>query len=456
MLPRLILTNILFLQTQFCFDRPVWTSHIGTGALQNNTASEWGHFAQGSEPTVAPKPTRQKSAPSRKTHQQQQQYNIIAKKASKSKSTLMKLVKVPVEILLREWKGENLNDYGDEDTEYRDKTLNKWSQISGPASIAMRRVDYTLSKLRQCSSISTLQKASLQVATALLDLASTKECQNPFLCLQHAATFSSQACKGGNNDEEFKKPLPQESECTPNQALSIIGRADCLRAIHFIDEAIYICSFIAKVCRLHRDKQSSLDWNSQWRVVAILMYTISVAIDSTIYSYMDIDAQTTALQSWSPDVKAEISRARSDAITLQKVLSRRSLNTFSSAAGTRTSPVHSGNDLERDFYNNDNVSQQEGNLDYAEDDEENDDEVSVNYEDENDEGESDLDDESTIRNNGDINVRDLENIPSNPPDLSEPVDKALSEPMENLTRLEENIPLEEEDEDLNDVEYVAI
>ena len=154
---------------------------------------------------------------------------------------LAKLVKVPVELLLREWNGREAFEES-EDEDVVDMRLNRWSQsVSGPAKLAMKRVDYTIKKLRESATINTLQRSSLQVAAALLEVVSTKECQNPFLCLHQAAVFASQGAKGGNNDEQFKKPLPEESLCTPVDALLTLGRADCLRAIHFTNEAIFLC-----------------------------------------------------------------------------------------------------------------------------------------------------------------------------------------------------------------------
>jgi len=308
--------------SQFCLDQSLWDSNIGTSATRNDSISEWEHFAQTSDATVAPKPCRQKGTSAKK-------YSI-SKPQSKSKDTypqkykstspLTKLIKISVEILLKEWNGKD--NFSDSDDDENDARLNVWSQtVSGPAKLAMKRVDFTLRKLRQSVTIHALQKASLQVAAALLDLIIKKECQNPFLCLHQAAVFASQGSKGGNNDEEFKRPLPEENECTPVEALMVLGRADCLRAIHFTDEAIYICSYVAKVCRLHRDKtKSEFPWTPKWRVIGILMYTVSMAIDATICSFMEGENRA----NWVNEVKAEISRARTDAIGLQKAFSRTS------------------------------------------------------------------------------------------------------------------------------------
>lgn len=314
-------------------DEILWDSEIGTNATRSDGLSEWEHFGQNSIATSAPKPPYRQRPPSMKKHFQKPQSKFSSDSSTtKRTSPLATLAKVPAEILLREWNGKEDFDESD-DEDIIDVRLNKWSQtVSGPAKLAMKRIDYTLKKLRQSTTINSLQKSSLEVAFALIELVSTNKAWNPFLCLHQAAVFASQGLKGGNNDEEFKKPLPEETDCTPNDALCILGRADCLRAIHFTDEAVYLCSYIARVCRLHRDKTTEFPWTPKWRVVGIYMYTISVAINETISSFMDVDVGTS--QMWEKEVKAEISRARSDAIGLQRAFSHH--NGFSSNKFSKT------------------------------------------------------------------------------------------------------------------------
>ena len=439
-------------KTQFSLDQKLWNSDIGTKATKADTVSEWEHFAQNADATEAPKPPcRQNRVSSVKKSHPQQTYNIVEHKNSKLISPLAKLIKVPVEVLVREWNWDG-DGYDDEDREHLDNNLNKWSQtVSGPAAIAMKRVDYTLKKLRQCASINTLQKSSLQVAVALLDLVSTKECQNPFLCLHHASNFASQGSKGGNNDEEFKKPLPEESECTPNQAISVIGRADCLRAIHFTDEAIFICSFVANVCRLHRDKKSALEWNSKWRVVAILMYTISVAIDATIYSFMEGEARSNALESWNSDVRAEISRARSDALALQKSLSRRSFNgKKKSPATSRTLTTPNENEVE----DKDNSEHEYGD-DYEVEDNNEAYEEDTNFNDRKEDANSDDNEQPLDNLEGQSYGMEVEMMSSEPPSLFNA--NAIPVQVEDTDMNEfDNDALEGDDETLEKIAFVPI
>lgn len=148
-----------------------------------------------------------------------------------------------------------------------------------------------------------------------------KECHNPFLCLHHAAVFASQGLKGGNNDQAFKKPLPLKTDCTVRDSLNILGRADCMRAIHFTDESMFLCSFVARVCCLHRDKkENDFPWTPQWRVIGIMAYTLSVFIDTTICSLMEGDTRKAALETWEKDVTEEVGRGRSDAIALTRAI----------------------------------------------------------------------------------------------------------------------------------------
>jgi hypothetical protein len=138
---------------------------------------------------------------------------------------------------------------------------------------------------------------------------------NPFLCLHQAAMFASHGSKGGNSDEAFKQGLPKERECTPVEALVIIGNADCLQSLYFPDEAIYLCSYVARVSRLHRDKQETdMEWNARWRVIGICVYNLSVSIRTTL-SY-----QGDRPEYWEQSVVEELKRGRADAIALKKTL----------------------------------------------------------------------------------------------------------------------------------------
>ena len=406
--------------------------------------SEWEHFAQNSTANEAPKPPcRQKQSSAKKcSSRTQSKYNTIESSNPKPTSPLEKLVKIPVEILLKEWNvSDDFDGSEDEDIDFK---LNRWSQnISGAATLAMKRVDFTLRKLRQSATIVGLQKSSLQVAVALLDLVSMKECQNPFLCLHQAALFASQGSKGGNYDEEFKKPLPEESECTPFDCLSILGRADCLRAIHFTNEAIFLCSYVAKVCRLHRDRKSDFPWTPKWRVIAILMYTISVAIDATICSFMEGETRRSALESWENEVKGERGRGRSDAIALQKTFA--SHTDFDSRKPIPTKGF--GND-QSSQYIDDGVEdveigdQTKENMDHTS--------LNENIEDMKEREYEEYDDEEDLYTERSPTKMPIVNLPY----LHDPIDPPLVDFNDEVR--EDNTSDKSNETDLHDIAYVAV
>ena len=217
------------------------------------------------------------------------------------------MVKIPVSALLTQWR-EGRTD--------SNRTVDKEQ-----AQAAMRQVDVAVKQLRACYTEAALQRSSIQVALALLDLVIKELCSNPFLCLQQAAMFASNGAKGGNNDEHFKEGLPVDRECTPQEALVIIGRADCLQCLQFPDEAIYLCSYVARVCRLHRDRQEpELPWNAQWRVISILAYNLSVAIRTT--QRQQADRSGSRIDYWENSVVEELQRGRGDALAVKKSLTQ--------------------------------------------------------------------------------------------------------------------------------------
>jgi hypothetical protein len=163
----------------------------------------------------------------------------------------------------------------------------KWNTIwkhEGPAEALSADGIATTSKihskvglLRQCHSEQAVERASLEIAAALLEAASHPACENVLLAVQQAAAFASTGAKGGKSDTYFKGHLPQDVDCTPQIALVLLGRADCLQSIGFYPESAFLCSFVAKQCRLRRhSKLPHLAWNNRWRLVATHAYNVSV------------------------------------------------------------------------------------------------------------------------------------------------------------------------------------
>ena len=177
----------------------------------------------------------------------------------------------------------------------------------------MQNVHKALANLRACYTYAAAEKACLNLSTTLLEMAAIPDCHDPFNCLQQAASFASQATKFGNNDTVYRQSLPDMTQCSPREALVILGRADCLQAVFFPNEAAYLCSFVARVCRLHRDsKEEDYEWNDRWKIVAIYAYNVSVMIRLTVSSILDQNMQKAFMKAWERDVVEELERARRD------------------------------------------------------------------------------------------------------------------------------------------------
>ena len=188
------------------------------------------------------------------------------------------------------------------------------SNSTDGAPALMQKVHRTSQQLRSCYTSMAIEKTALQLSVALLDLASHPSCHNPFMCLQQAAVFASQGSKVGNNDMLFRHSVPKQESCTTREALVILGRADCLQSVYFPNEAAYLCSYVAKICSLHRDRErEDLEWNDHWKIVAVYAYNVSVMIRATVESVLDDDMKESFLKVWERDVIEELERARLDA-----------------------------------------------------------------------------------------------------------------------------------------------
>lgn len=227
---------------------------------------------------------------------------IIEKKVQEwikgtDKPVIRTYVKLPTRELRSVWNGSDLRVASSDE----DKELAKES---------MEKVHTAITQVRSCYSEMAIEKASLTASVALLDLASHRACYDPFACLQQAATFASAGLKLGSSDVHFRKPLPDVKVCTPTEALMILGRADCLQALYFPNESAFLCSYVAKVCRLRRT--SVLMWDDQWRIVAILAFNVSVLIRTTVNTVLDKETKKSFLSIWERDVVEELEIARRD------------------------------------------------------------------------------------------------------------------------------------------------
>lgn len=203
------------------------------------------------------------------------------------------------------------------------KIQKTWRRYNDPPNITrgaavssvelMREVDMSIAKLRACYTTQAVEKASLNVASGLIRLAACSECCNPFLCLHQAAMYAGQASKGGTSDQIFQTKLPKPEACTPLDALFIIGRADCLQAMHFCQEASFLCSYAATVCSLHRN----LLWNERWSIIASLAYDLSVIIRYLAGVMLDEHDKRDDIGTWSLAVIEEFSLARVDGLAFK-------------------------------------------------------------------------------------------------------------------------------------------
>jgi hypothetical protein len=217
-------------------------------------------------------------------------------------SLITRIVVVPIKILNSIW-----NDHEcDVETNLAD------------AVEYQERLHNEVIQLRMSSTELKVQKSSLKVTLALLEM--IPHVQNPFLLLQQAALFASQCAKGGNMDIHFKIDLPLVHECSAMNALSILARAECLQAIHFSEEATFLCSFVVRCCQFHRERsQIGAMWTPQWKVIGITAYNVAMATRSTICStQFDKDSQRKALEIWDDETLSELERCRADAIATKK------------------------------------------------------------------------------------------------------------------------------------------
>ena len=212
-------------------------------------------------------------------------------------------VKVPTSILLELW------------TQDDDSPRQKSEVALQDAQLAMKKVDDAMKNLLKSRTLNSLERASIDVALALLALATFEQCQNPFVCLQQAAMFAAMGSKRGNNDEPFKRFLPLKSKCSPLEALNILGRADCLRAIHFLQEAQFLCSWVASVCHSHREQlEDGMTWDSRWEVIGFVNYTIASYIDETSAALSQ-----DFLSKWDESSKREFALGKSDGLLLVEI-----------------------------------------------------------------------------------------------------------------------------------------
>lgn len=302
--------SILLPVTQFCINKQVWQSPIGTVAIGCRNKTKMGYYLDDKCRWLGP--TKSKEGAQQyaiKPAQRPRPTTRAARPPRKRSQPSTNVVKVPTSVLLVQW----------------------WTQDEAPqdkrrppqdAQLAMKKVDDAMKNLRKSRTLSSLERSSVDVAAALLAVASFDQCNNPFACWQLAAMFAAMGTKRGNNDESFKRFLPLNSSCSPLEALDILGRADCLRAIHFLKEAQYLCTWVASVCHSHRSDELenvNMPWNNRWQVIGVVNYIIASTIDETADVLAQDNNVAGALRKWDDTAKEEFRRGKSDALILVEV-----------------------------------------------------------------------------------------------------------------------------------------
>ena len=297
----------------------MWNSTVGTCIMTEPERKEWNRFVNtrltfeglplAEEPSVdEPRRRRKPSQPPR----------IKVAKASAlpppaRSDVIQSTIRLSSSALLNEWLKES--DSGTDEEE---------KDSAAAAKEAMAALDEALRALHESSTLPSMQKSSLKVASALLNVASQPSCYNPFQCLQHAVMFASNGPKLGKNDISFKKALPpNDLQCSPIEALMILGRADCLRALHFTDEAIFLCGHVLSLCAKQRERippaagvAITPSLPSQWSAVNAYAYMVSIATDSTLSSLLHACNREVTTMNWGKEDLEEIAHGRAAAMRI--------------------------------------------------------------------------------------------------------------------------------------------
>lgn len=303
--------SIILPISQFCLNTKVWESAIGSAAAGANgerVALEFKRIRKfGMGGTVRPSGRESASTKKRALEPQGSETRFRGWfEGENNKYPMRNFLNIPCSSFRDAWHSCS----GDE------------TVVSIETKTAMQRLARSVGLLRNCYTEQAIERASLSIATLLLDLAAKPGCRNPFICMQQATLFSSQAAKGGTSDQPFKVSLPNQLAVQPAQALAILGRADCLQAIHFCDEAAYLCWFVVSLCRQRRDhRRDDFGWTRQWKIIAVYAYNVSVGIRLTSNLLNKIREKSSESGfTWSSESVKELQQARADGIAWSATL----------------------------------------------------------------------------------------------------------------------------------------
>lgn len=171
----------------------MWKTKIGARAISEVNETSIGYYVDENSQWLGPtKNVRKTNLCQNNTKQSRDQYS--RRTSSKPRSNIRRVrrssffgIQLPTSTLLSEWN--------------QDEAHRPITEASQDATFAMTAVDDAMKNLKKSRTINSLERSSLDVAVALVNVASHEECHNPFLCLQQAAIFSAMAPKLGNSDE---------------------------------------------------------------------------------------------------------------------------------------------------------------------------------------------------------------------------------------------------------------
>ena len=300
----------------------MWNSSVGTCAMTESERREWNRFIN-TRFTFEGLPLFERPAsdePRRRRRPSQPPRIKVAKPSAlplpARGDVIQNTIRLSSSLFLKEWLKESVVAGGDANEDEKGS--------AAAAKEAMARVDEALKALHKSTTLASMQKSSLVVASALLNVANQSSCYNPFQCLQHAVMFASNGPKLGKNDVLFKKALPpNDRQCSPIEALMILGRADCLRALHFTDEAIFLCGYVLSLCSKQREMippaagvALTPSLPSKWSAVNAYAYMVSIAADSTLTSLLHACNKEITTLNWDKEALEEIAHGRATAMQI--------------------------------------------------------------------------------------------------------------------------------------------
>jgi hypothetical protein len=260
--------SIMVPLSQFCVCEQMWDAEVGRleEPLKAEPQNLELHALFSSNDVAEPEPTalNKQTGNARRTKRTQSCLQDSTSTALENDefSSVASFIVIPCSRLLDEWN--------------RGAPASKSDSLATEAKMA--NLNCCLLKLRRCSTEAAVESASLNVSVALLSIAA--EARNPFLCIEQAARFASLAPKRGTSDLAFQTRLPDEQSCSPTEALIVLGRADCLQAVFFCEEAMFLCNFVASICKVHCSEDDTM-LSRQWKLVRVKAYNVYVAIRYT-------------------------------------------------------------------------------------------------------------------------------------------------------------------------------